>query len=83
MAELLSADEHHAMDLLAELNRVMRRIVSAGVDPGNDSRAGDLREVTWHIHGLQNMVLSQAAARAYPERYRLLGGGTQPKQAAP
>jgi len=26
-----------------------------------------------HIHILQRMVLKQAAARAYPGRYRLLG----------
>ena len=33
----------------------------------------DKAEFCFHIHALQNMVLSQAAARAYPDEYRLLG----------
>ena len=39
------------------------------------ARDGDLAEVAFHVHGLQRMILAQAAARAYPERYRLRGGG--------
>ena len=77
MTELLTDDEHRAMQLLAEVRRLLGRIIAEGADSatGTDSRSGDSREVAWHIHGLQNMVLSQAAARAYPHRYRLLGEG--------
>jgi hypothetical protein len=34
----------------------------------------DWRELVFHIHAIQNAVLSQAAARAYPRHFRLLGG---------
>lgn len=37
------------------------------------SREHDLEEAINLIHGLQNMVLAQAAARAYPKTYRLMG----------
>ena len=67
--ELMTEYEHHAMKLLAEVANAMGRIVGGGT-----SRVGDLREAVGLIHGLQQMVLSQAAARAYPDRYRLLGG---------
>lgn len=38
------------------------------------SREGDLNEAIVHIHALQQMIMSQAAGRAYPETLRLLGG---------
>ena len=46
------------------------------------SREGDLSEMCAMIHGLQRAVLKQAAARAYPDRYRLLGGVIPPRSAA-
>lgn len=64
----LTADEHRAMDLTVELVNLLSEIMGDG-----RPRAGDLHEVVFHIHGIQRMVLSQAAARAYPDRYRLLG----------
>lgn len=64
----LTADELRAIDLAAELYNLLARIV--GRSP---SRAGDIGEFTIHIHGIQQAVMSQAAARAYPERFRLLG----------
>jgi hypothetical protein len=39
--------------------------------PSNPS--SDLEEVCRHIRILQNWVLAQAAARAYPAKYRLFG----------
>lgn len=45
-----------------------------GIMEHNDSYGGDLQEIIYHIHVLQNHVLAQAAARAYPNKYRLLGG---------
>lgn len=64
----MTEDEHHAVALLAELFHVLSRIVGNG-HPRDD----DLRELGTHVHALQAAVLSQCAARTYPERYRLLG----------
>lgn len=70
MSELLTEAEHRAMDLTAELwNLLCKDVIGRG-----PSRAGDLRELIGHIHAIQHTVMSQAAARAYPDRYRLLGG---------
>lgn len=67
-ALLLTDDEHRAVDLLGQVADLMGRIV------GHDlSRQGDMAEVGAHVHVLQRMVLAQAAARAYPDRYRRLG----------
>jgi len=49
------------------------RITGQGI-----SREGDLRELTAHVHGIQRAVMKQAAARAYPDRYRLLGDVVHP-----
>lgn len=68
--ELLTADEHRAIDLLSELNGLLGRIVGRE----EPARGNDLFELASHTHVLQNAVLSQAAARAYPDRYRPLGG---------
>lgn len=67
--ELLTEAEHRAVALAAELwNLLCMDVVGRG-----RSRSGDLSELCAHIHAIQQAVLSQAAARAYPERYRLLG----------
>lgn len=39
-----------------------------------DTRSSDLNEVCDKIHQLQNIVLSNSAARAHPDMFRLLGG---------
>lgn len=72
-AELLTTDERRAVELLADLSRLFGRIVGDG-----STRQDDLYELTASIHVLQNAVLAQSAARAYPELYRLLGGTVQP-----
>lgn len=65
----LTDAEHRCVRLAGELWNGLCQIV------GNDeSRAGDLAELVHHVHAIQNAVLAQAAARAYPGRYRLLGG---------
>lgn len=71
--ELLTAEEHQAMDLTCQLMNLMSGTI-IGLGP---SRSGDVIETAQHIHALQNMVLAQAAARAYPERYRLMGDVTR------
>jgi hypothetical protein len=68
-AGLLTAEEHEAIDLTGQLAILMGRIVGEG-----PTRTGDLNEVVQRIQAIQQMILAQAAARAYPDRYRLLGG---------
>lgn len=70
---LLSPLEHDAIAITAELWAMLCAITSDGA-----ARDGDLRELIFHIHGIQRAVLKQAAARAYPELYRLLGGDPPP-----
>lgn len=37
------------------------------------TRKADLGELVIHIHAIQQAVMSQAAARAHPDQFRLLG----------
>jgi hypothetical protein len=66
--ELLTPEEVEALDSLADIANQFSRIIGHG-----QTREGDSREAVALIHGLQNMILSQAAARRYPGQYRLLG----------
>jgi hypothetical protein len=66
---LLTDAEHAAMDLTIELVRVVYAIIGTG----DGAAANDRREAFGHVHAIQQMIMSQAAARAYPDRYRLLG----------
>lgn len=66
---LLTSDEHGLIGSLADIANRMGRIIGDG-----PTREGDIAEMVHHIHGLQQMVMAQAAARAYPDTYRLLGG---------
>jgi len=67
-APLLTEAEHRVVDLSSELAVELHGVIGHG-----PSRAQDLRETFAAIHMIQNAVLAQAAARAYPERYRLMG----------
>ena len=70
-AELLTDREHQTVEKLGEVAVLLRDIMGGADD--------DVAEWVDKIHQLQHMVLSQAAARAYPDRYRLFGaaeGGT-------
>lgn len=68
---LLTEVEHEAMRLTADLANALRRIITDG-DGGQ--AANDWSEAAHLIHSVQNMILAQAAARAYPNLYRPLGG---------
>jgi hypothetical protein len=69
VTDFLTEAEHRAMALTADLvNLVCTEIIGPG-----SSRGSDIREFVGHIHAVQQQILSQAAARAYPDRYRLLG----------
>lgn len=66
---LLSEYEHEAMDLTARLANLLAQDI-VGFE---ETRAHDLNELVGHIHVVQKAIMGQAAARAYPDRYRLLG----------
>jgi len=65
---LLTPDEMEAMRLSAELANMIARVVTWG-----PTRDADLAEIFVHLHAVQHAVLAQAAARAYPNDFRLLG----------
>ncbi len=60
--------EFNAIQKSGELAQAMRQIIGEGPNAYND-----WLEATMHLHAIQNMILSQAAARAYPDTLRLLG----------
>lgn len=66
--ELLTAAEHAVVEKLGELWGELCAIVDDG-----RTRDHDCFELVVHVHALQNAVLAQAAARAYPDTYRRLG----------
>ncbi len=68
MSELLTEVEHEALALSGQLANKLRSIIGSG--PCADA---DWTEAAQMIHGIQAFVMSQAAARAYPDRYRLHG----------
>lgn len=71
------------VELLTEAERLLVHELGAwwgsfiAVVGADVSRDGDLDEAIAHVHALQRMVLKQAAARAYPMEFRLLGGRVQ------
>lgn len=68
MSEFLTVEEHEALALSGQLAGLCRRIIGNGPQANNDAT-----ELVLHIHGVQHMILRNAAARAYPDLYRLLG----------
>lgn len=68
--DFLTKDEHLAIDQAARLAETLARVV---FDGAGRTTTTDLNELLGHIHVIQHAVMAQAAARAYPEVYRLLG----------
>lgn len=66
---LLTDEEHKAMELSGQLAGMMRRMIGDG-----PCANGDWAEVAHDIHHLQERIMAQAAARAFPEKYRIAGG---------
>lgn len=67
--EILTDAEKKVIDHLADAwNLFVREVIFDG-----DTALEDQTEFMQHIHALQNMMLSQAARRYYPQQYRLLG----------
>lgn len=65
----LSDAEHRAMDLTAKLWDLM---VQEVIEDGPAAEQ-DRRELAAQIHAVQHTIMGQAAARAHPDKYRLLG----------
>lgn len=74
----LTPDEHKTVRLAGELwNQLCRAI------PDGPTRDADLHELVVHIHAIQHAVMANAAARAYPATYRLLGGTLRDTSSGP
>lgn len=69
MSELLTDNELTLIEKLGECANLFAQVIGDG-----EQSINDLYECVDKIHQLQHMVMSQAAARAYPEKFRLLGG---------
>lgn len=69
MTATLTAEEHLIIDLASSLAGEVRRWLGDG-----PAAAGDWAEVASAIHVIQRMVMSQAAVRAYPDKFRHVGG---------
>lgn len=64
----LTDDDHNAVTAVADAWAAICKVVGNG-----PTRQDDLIEVVAHIHALQHFVMAQAAARCYPDLYRLAG----------
>jgi hypothetical protein len=73
-AGLLTALE---LDIVKYLGKLHTALVTEVIGDG-PARFGDVAEVTHAVHVLQHAVMAQAAARAYPDLFRVLGGGEMP-----
>ena len=69
MSEMLTPAEMRAMDITVDLVHVMcKEVIGRG-----PTRDNDVREFVHQVHIIQQAILSQAAGRAYPQRFRTLG----------
>jgi hypothetical protein len=69
VSDLLTAAELRAMDITVDLVNVMcQEVIGHG-----PTRQHDVGEFVAHVHCIQQAILSQAAGRAYPDRFRTLG----------
>lgn len=65
---LLTDAERATLEAVGKIAGAMRTVIGDGPNAEND-----MHEAIRSIHALQAMVMSQAAARAYPDEFRLLG----------
>jgi hypothetical protein len=70
---LLTDAEREVVDLLGRAYTLLRNEVVAH----GETRDADCAEMCAHIHVVQHAVMAQAAARAYPGEFRLLGSVIQ------
>jgi len=86
--ELLTLEERVIVGTLANLAGQIYQVIRDGapIGPHDDwtrSMTADWAEAAFHIHGLQRMMLAQAAARAYPQMYRAIGDEMPAKRPPP
>ena len=70
--ELLTNDEKEIINKAGELWNLITQAIPAG-----PATKADLGELIIHIHAIQIYFKSNAAGRAYPDEFRLLGGWSQ------
>mgnify|MGYP006913924161 FL=1 len=75
---MLSPAEMRILALLGEVANLYRNEV-LGHGPTRDS---DWDEFALRLHAVQHMVMKQAAARAYPTKFRLAGEVVRPDASA-
>lgn len=63
----------HEMEAVRQAGLLYNYIAENVVTDG-PTREADLTELSTAIHTVQRAVMAQAAARAYPAKFRLLGG---------
>lgn len=66
---LLSEAELEAMSMTGALARQIRKVIGTGPQSEHD-----WAEMARMIHDIQHAVMAQAAARAFPDKFRMLGG---------
>jgi hypothetical protein len=67
--EGLTEAETRALDITTDLVAVVcQEVIGRG-----PTRDNDVREFVDKVHQIQAVIMSQAAGRAHPDRYRLLG----------
>jgi hypothetical protein len=72
LAPLLTDDELEAMSLSCKLANLLGRIIRQN---GTKEQQGhDWAEAAMRVHSIQHTIMAQAASRAYPAQFRLLGG---------
>lgn len=68
---MLTEQEQKAIKAAGRLYSQVVKIIKEG---GDDAIVrADAAELAFHIHGIQNMILAQSAAREYSGEYRLMG----------
>lgn len=72
---LLTSDEKELLEKLGSLANDFSWIARKAADETKAKHpwSPDLEEAVFHIHALQHIVMANAAARAYPEKFRLFG----------
>lgn len=69
MSDLLTPAERRAVRMAGELSTfITEEIISHG-----RTRDEDIVTLEFYVHGIQRMIMAQAAARALPGEFRLLG----------
>jgi hypothetical protein len=72
-SEMLSSVEKSAIELTEKLSFLVNNIIGPEAVGQLDDALLDRLEIRHHIIIIQRMIMANAAARAYPGKYRKLG----------